>query len=104
MTREIPAVCGMYCDECDHFEKDCPGCDESDGCVFWTEYVDADVCPVQECCTNVKHLAHCGLCDEMPCEKYFRFHDPGVSEDEAKEMLKKQKETLERRKKEYEEP
>ncbi|MCA1916429.1 DUF3795 domain-containing protein [Methanospirillum hungatei] len=104
MTREIPTVCGMYCDECDHFERDCPGCDESDGSVFWTEFADTDVCPVHECCANEKQFAHCGLCDEMPCEKYYRFRDPDVSEEEAAKMLEKQKENLMRRKRAYEEP
>jgi len=104
MSREIPTVCGMYCDECDHFEKDCSGCDESDGSVFWTQFVDSDVCPVHECCANEKQLPHCGLCELMTCDKYFRFRDPGVSEEEARVVLQTQKKNLTRRKKEYEEP
>jgi hypothetical protein len=98
MAREIPAVCGMYCDECEHFENDCQGCSESAGNVFWTEFVDIEACPVYECCVNEKKLAHCGLCHEMPCEKYFRFRDPGVTEEEAIKTLEKQKECLIRRK------
>ena len=39
----------------------------------------------------------------MPCEKYFRFHDPDVSEEEVAKMREKQKENIMRRKREYEE-
>lgn len=50
-----------------------------------------------------KQLPHCSLCHEMPCEKYFRFHDPDVSEEEVAKMREKQKENIMRRKREYEE-
>ncbi|NLV28095.1 MAG: DUF3795 domain-containing protein [Methanomicrobiales archaeon] len=97
MSGLIPTVCGMYCDECDHYEQDCQGCDESEGTIFWNEYVDIECCPVYDCCVNKKHLVHCGQCDEMPCERYFRFRDPGVTEEEAKQVLEKQKACLARR-------
>lgn len=100
MSGKIPTVCGMYCDECDHYEKDCQGCDEVEGSTFWTEYVDIESCPVYDCCVNKRKLTHCGHCNEMPCERYFRFRDPEMTEEDAKRTLEKQKTCLNMRKKE----
>lgn len=94
--RNYPTVCGMWCDDCDHFEEECQGCTEADGCIFWTEFVDAEVCPVYSC-VQERGIAHCGFCDEMPCERYTRFRDPDMSEEELMESLRKQKEELTRR-------
>lgn len=92
--RLYPTICGLWCDNCEHFEKDCQGCSEMGGCVFWTEYADTDSCPVWTCCVEEKKLPHCGYCDEMPCERYTRFHDPDMSDEETRISLQKQKAEL----------
>ena len=99
-TRYYPTVCGLWCDDCDHNEKDCTGCSEGDGCAFWTEYVDIESCPVYTCCVEERKLPHCGYCDEMPCEKHTRFSDPGVSPEDREKELQNQKTELIRRRNE----
>lgn len=100
--RYYPTVCGLWCDDCEHFETDCPGCSRGGGCVFWTEYVDTEACPVYICCVEERHLPHCGYCDEMPCEKHTRFSNPGVTPGERDEELRQQKKELVRRRREAE--
>jgi hypothetical protein len=101
-SRQFPTICGLWCDDCIHFEKDCQGCSDTDGCAFWAEYVDVEACPAYVCCVEEKHLPHCGYCDKMPCELHTRFHDPDMSEEEREEGLKKQIEELRRRREEEE--
>lgn len=100
--RYYPTVCGLWCDDCEHFETDCPGCSRGGGCVFWTEYVDTEACPVYICCVEERHLPHCGYCDEMPCEKHTRFSNPGATPGERDEELRQQKKELVRRRREAE--
>lgn len=99
--RIYPTVCGLWCDDCTHFEKDCSGCTNAGGSVFWTEYVDIDACPVCTC-VQEKHLPHCGFCKEMPCERYTRFRDPDMNDEELKARLLQQRDELIRRRKESE--
>ncbi len=101
-SHPIPTVCGVRCDECPHFETDCQGCSESKGCIFWTEYVDIESCPVWTCCVEERKLPHCGFCDEMPCERYTRFRDPGMTDEDVSTSLQKQKAELLRRRRESE--
>ncbi|HWQ65615.1 MAG TPA: DUF3795 domain-containing protein [Methanospirillum sp.] len=99
-TRLNPTICGLWCDDCTHFEEECPGCSETGGCTFWTEFVDIDACPVYSCCVEEKGLAHCGFCDKMPCDLYTRFRDPEMTEEDQIKSLENQRQELIRRRKE----
>ena len=44
-------------------------------------------CPLYNCCVNEKHLEHCGLCIELPCETFLALRDPSLSDEEAKKAL-----------------
>jgi hypothetical protein len=96
-SRLYPTICGRWCDDCNHFEVECQGCSETEGSSFWTEFQDVDACPVF-LCVREKGLAHCGFCDEMPCERYTRFHDPDMNNEEIIAALANQKAELIRRK------
>jgi hypothetical protein len=80
-------VCGMICRECDHFEMECPGCRAVKGAPFWVAFVGIDRCPVYECCIEEKKITNCGQCDELPCERFSRFRDPSVTEENAARTL-----------------
>jgi len=63
MDQSLVAMCGDYCGNCEYREKmNCPTCRVVKGRMFW------GTCDVAVCCSG-KGLQHCGLCDEMPCEK-----------------------------------
>jgi hypothetical protein len=92
------AVCGVICDECEHREE-CGGCDHVKGRPFWTAYVGAEICPVYACCTGERHFAHCGECPDLLCERFTRYRDPDVGEEEGRAGLETRKARLLARKK-----
>lgn len=94
MPGKIPTVCGYSCSDCPHLGQDCPGCGETKGKPFWTAFVDADTCPVYDCCVNDRRLPHCGKCPDLVCERFTRFRDPEMSEEEAGRVLRQMEEEL----------
>ena len=67
MDDKMTARCGLICADCDYREKmNCPGCVEADGKMFWGE------CQIAKCCVEKGH-AHCGECDDFPCDDGKRF-------------------------------
>lgn len=85
--KKLLTVCGYSCSDCDHLGKECPGCAKTEGKPFWTQFVDAPACPVYDCCVNIKELQHCGKCPDLICERFTRFKDPGMSEEQAATAL-----------------
>ncbi|MHB1314376.1 MAG: DUF3795 domain-containing protein [Christensenellales bacterium] len=61
MDRNLAAMCGAYCGDCEWKEKTgCPGCQSSQGNMFWGK------CAIAGCCTKQGH-EHCGMCASLPC-------------------------------------
>jgi hypothetical protein len=46
---------------------------------------------------NERGLVHCGLCKEMPCERFTRIKDPNTTEEQDRECLKTRVAALKRR-------
>ena len=83
----LAPVCGIYCGACEYLNERCRGCGHEKGKPFWTSQVKLDVCPLYDCCVNRKHLEHCGLCNELPCDTFNQFHDPALSAEEARQSI-----------------
>ena len=79
--REISA-CGMQCEECVQYKVVCPGCDEIQGKVYWAKFIGAETCPMYMCCVRMRQLAHCGQCEELPCDIFFDTQDPSYTIEE----------------------
>lgn len=95
------APCGMNCEtDCTYFPADCAGCHTIRGVVFWTEFVDATVCDIYDCCVNERHLPHCGHCPELPCARHFSNEDPNVSREDAQADHNRRMNVLKQAKKE----
>ena len=63
----IESRCGILCGQCQYREQmGCPGCVNIDK-PFW-----ADACPVKAC-TEGKTHAHCGQCQNFPCQLLNQF-------------------------------
>lgn len=61
MDRNLIAMCGAYCGDCEWKEKTgCPGCKACKGTMFWGE------CGIAKCCVEKGH-EHCGLCEGLAC-------------------------------------
>lgn len=71
MDKNMMAMCGTYCGECEWREKtNCKGCKASQSNMFWGS------CQVAKCCIE-KGYEHCGFCAELPCDKLQQaFDDP----------------------------
>jgi len=87
MTKKIETVCGYSCSTCDHHGNECQGCGKTMGKPFWTAFAGVECCPVYDCCANEKKLPHCGKCAELVCERFTRFRDPGMTDEEAAASL-----------------
>ena len=63
MDKNLIAMCGAYCGDCEWKEKaGCPGCQASKGKMFWGE------CTIALCCMHKGH-EHCGVCAVLPCKE-----------------------------------
>ena len=85
-------VCGQACGECDFYQKDCPGCNESRGKAFFVS--EGKACPIYACAANRKRLTHCGFCGEAPCQLWRDIRDPVLSDQEFEEDLNHRLEQL----------
>lgn len=90
----IISVCGTACEECSEYPEECGGCPEIKGAVYWAEYVGKEICPIYDCCANEKHLAHCGACESVPCDRYFELKDPEMTDDEHESSIVARLDTL----------
>jgi len=86
--KRIISCCGVICSECESYPKECKGCPEIEGNVYWLEYMGGTICDIYNCCVNQKKYAHCGQCSELPC-KLYEVDDPTkTSEENAKDQQK----------------
>lgn len=92
--KNIAAACGLYCGDCEHLGGLCHGCGSVEGKPFWTAQMKVDVCPLYGCCVGTRQLEHCGLCDELPCDTFNSFHDPALSEEEARKSVLDRRDAL----------
>ena len=96
------SVCGIDCTvacvECNQMNEElqknpCKGCNAAEGKIFWTKYMNMEVCPIFSCAKG-KQLAHCGECAMLPCNIYFEMKDPSITEEEHQQSIKTRVETL----------
>jgi len=80
-------VCGVHCEGCPSFGKECAGCQAIEGKVFWAKYISSDVCPIYQCVKD-KSFENCGDCAQMPCELWFSLKDPAWSDEEHQQSIK----------------
>ena len=95
---KLAPVCGIYCGTCEYLGEQCRGCGYQEGKPFWTGQMKVEVCPLHDCCTNRRHLEHCGLCDEFPCTAFTELRDPSLNDEEAKKALLARRNEIRKRK------
>lgn len=96
--KKIETVCGYSCSDCEHLGAECEGCITNHGKPFWTQFVGVVTCPVYECCVHERKLPHCGRCPDLICERFTRFKDPGMSDEESEAGLIRMEKELRSRK------
>jgi len=84
----ILSACGLKCDECEYFSKNCAGCHAVKGATFWAmEMMPSKVCPLFDCSVNKKGLKDCGPCLDLPCETFLNMKDPNISDEEHQRSI-----------------
>ena len=79
----ILSACGLICDECESYGKECNGCIAVKGQTFWAKEMMPDkTCPLFDCSVNKKGLKSCGSCDELPCKMFREMKDPSSTEEQ----------------------
>lgn len=81
------SCCGLVCDECGSYKKECEGCWETNGKPQWVQSLELRACPFYLCCKIEKELNSCGQCNKMPCEKFSDIRDPSISDVEFNSEL-----------------
>ena len=79
----ILSACGLICDECEFFEKQCDGCHGVKGQTFWAkEMMPGKTCPLYHCAVDTRNYHDCGDCSELPCKMFREMKDPNSTEEE----------------------
>lgn len=75
------SACGLICDECPFFGKECGGCYKVEGRTFWAiDAIPSGVCPLFNCSVNQRKYKSCGDCNELPCKTFLEMKDPNITE------------------------
>ena len=90
-------VCGLFCGACEFLGEKCQGCGYVNGRPFWTTQLPSGVCPIHDCCRNLKQLESCGLCEELPCKIFLELRDPNLSDEEFQRSLRDREKALRKR-------
>ncbi len=91
----ILSACGLICDECEFYCKECSGCFAVKGQTFWAkEMMPNKTCPLFNCSVNEKGFKSCGDCLELPCKMFREMKDPNSSDEEHRISLKQRVERL----------
>jgi len=86
--------CGINCGECP-FEEQCGGgCFAIEGKPFYIKDFGLETCLIYDCAVNQKGLKHCGGCTELPCQIWYDWRDPDMSEEAHLQSIKDRSEAL----------
>jgi len=81
--------CGIDCDACPLKEKCGNGCQVSCGKPFYIKDFGVECCPIYDCSVKTKGYKTCGECSDLPCQIFFDWKDPSMSDEEHKEAVNK---------------
>jgi len=76
------APCGTCCEECPHIEICGGSCHDCKGKPFYLKDFGVDVCPIYDCAVNKKGYRICAECRDLPCQLFYDWKDPSMSEEE----------------------
>ena len=73
--------CGTYCAGCEDYGVVCDGCRNRNGKPLWYYMYDKEeTCCYYQCCEKQgKH--DCSQCSQLPCESFFEYPDPNMSDE-----------------------
>jgi len=76
------SACGVDCEKCP-LKDQCGGnCHAVKGVPFFLKDFGVEVCPLYDCAVNKKGLKTCAECAELPCQLFYDWKDPSMSDEE----------------------
>jgi len=70
--------CGLLCEGCYAFSKECPGCDRVEGKPSWADEIGIGTCELYQCARD-RGITSCGSCSALPCRRFVELRDPSLS-------------------------
>jgi hypothetical protein len=91
--------CGVNCSSCHLLEQCGSTCNDHEGKPFYIQGENIDACMIYKCAVLDKGYQTCAQCPDLPCQIYFDWRDPSVSEEDhakgVQERVKQLKSMLE---------
>ncbi len=88
------APCGLICESCSFTESCGGGCHEGGGKPFYIKDFGVEVCPMYDCAVTQKGYTTCGECAELPCQIFYDWRDPSMSEEQHLQSINARVEAL----------
>lgn len=86
--NQLISVCGLLCNTCDYFNKNCQGCLTVKGTTFWSKDAMPDgLCPLYKCAIIEKKYQSCGQCADLPCSLFTGLKDPNITDEQHKKSI-----------------
>ena len=73
--------CGFNCEECPVKEQCGEGCFACEGKPFYIKDFGLETCLIYDCAVNQKGFKNCGECSELPCQIWYDWRDPEMTEE-----------------------
>jgi predicted transcriptional regulator YdeE len=70
--------CGLLCEGCYAFGKDCPGCECIEGKPSWADEIGIGTCELYQCARD-RGMTSCTSCAALPCRQFVELRDPSLS-------------------------
>ena len=88
------SACGILCESCPQHVDCSGGCQECGGKPFFLKDFGVEVCPIYDCAVVVKGYTTCGECADLPCQIFFDWKDPSMSDEAHQQSVDARAEAL----------
>ena len=79
--------CGFNCDACPLKVRCGGGCQVCGGKPFYIKDFGVERFPIYDCATNKRGYKTCGECAEVPCQLFYDWKDPSMSDEEHRQAI-----------------
>ncbi len=90
------AACGLNCDICLYYKKQCAGCSAVEGKTFWAGELQPPVCKIYRCAKK-KGCDSCKTCENVPCSIWQNQREPGLTDEEFENSIQQRLDNLKKR-------
>ena len=88
------APCGADCKGCEYAEKCGGSCYACQGKPFYVKEFGFEVCAIYDCSVNKKGYKSCAQCQELPCQTFYDWRDPNMTDEAFEQSVNERVKTL----------